>query len=76
MSAEKDKIELEGVVVDFSKDIFRVEVTMSGEKKHIVSCKPSGKMRMNSIKIVPGDRVHIECTPYDLTKGRIVYRVK
>lgn len=73
--SESDKIELEGVVVDYSKDIFRVEVA-SGEARQIVTCKPSGKMRQNSIKIVPGDRVHIEVSPYDLTRGRIVYRVR
>ena len=73
--ADSDKIEFEGVVIDFSKDLFKVEVT-SGTSKHVVTCKPSGKMRINSIKIVPGDKVHIEVSPYDLTRGRIVYRVK
>lgn len=73
--SESDKIELEGVVVDFSKDLFRVEIE-SGDNKHIVICKPSGKMRLNSIKIVPGDKVHIEVSPYDLTRGRIVFRTK
>lgn len=73
--SEADKIEFEGVVIDFSKDLFKVEVE-TGNNKHVVTCKPSGKMRINSIKIVPGDKVHIEVSPYDLTRGRIVYRVK
>lgn len=73
--SDSNKLELEGVVIDFCKDLFRVEVdTKTG--KHVVTCTPSGKMRLNSIKIVPGDRVHIEVSPYDLSRGRIVYRVK
>jgi translation initiation factor IF-1 len=72
---QSDKIEFDGVVVDFSRDLFKVEVESAGGK-HIISCTPSGKMRLNSIKIVPGDRVHVEVSPYDLTKGRIVYRVR
>jgi translation initiation factor IF-1 len=73
--ADSDKIEFEGIVLDFCKDMFRVEVeTKNGS--HVVTCTPSGKMRLNSIKIVPGDRVHIEVSPYDLNRGRIVYRVK
>ncbi len=71
--SDKDEIEWEGVVKDFSRDIFRVEV-IHGESSHIVNCKPSGKMRINSIKIVPGDYVKIKVTPYDLTQGRIIYR--
>ena len=52
--------------------MFRVEL----ENKHIVLAHVSGKMRMNFIKILPGDRVTVELSPYDLTKGRIVYRYK
>lgn len=71
--ADSDKIELDGVVSEFSHDIFKVQVN-HGDKTHFVSCKPSGKMRQNSIKIVPGDHVKIEVSPYDLNKGRIIYR--
>lgn len=52
--------------------LFRVEL----EDGAIVLCHLSGKMRMNYIKILPGDRVRIEMTPYDLAKGRIVYRYR
>jgi translation initiation factor IF-1 len=52
--------------------MFRVEL----ENKHIVLAHVSGKMRMHFIKILPGDRVTVELSPYDLTKGRIVYRYK
>jgi translation initiation factor IF-1 len=73
--ADNDNVELQGTVIDFSRDLFKVEVVM-GDAAHIVMCKPSGKMRMNSIKIVPGDLVQIKVSPHDLTKGRIVYRSK
>lgn len=52
--------------------MFRVEL----ENKHVVLAHVSGKMRMNFIKILPGDRVTIELSPYDLSRGRIVYRYK
>lgn len=68
-----DKIELEGVVQDFSRDLFRVEVDSNGNKT-VITCKPSGKIRKNSIKIVPGDKVMVEVSPYDFTKGIIKYR--
>jgi len=51
---------------------FRVEL----DDKRVVLCHLSGKMRINRIKVIPGDRVKIETTPYDENKGRIVYRVK
>lgn len=73
--AESDKIEFQGVVLDFCRDMFRVEVVMK-TGTHVVMCTPSGKMRLNSIKITAGDHVHIEVSPYDLNKGRITYRVK
>jgi len=69
----KEVIELEGTVIEnLPNALFRVEL----ENGHIVLAHISGKMRMHYIKIIPGDRVNIEMTPYDLTKGRIVYRHK
>jgi len=52
--------------------MFRVEL----DNKHVVLAHVSGKMRMHFIKILPGDRVTIELSPYDLSRGRIVYRYK
>jgi translation initiation factor IF-1 len=52
--------------------MFRVEL----ENEHVIIAHISGKMRMNYIKILPGDRVKVEMSPYDLTKGRITYRYK
>ena len=52
--------------------MFRVEL----ENKHVVLAHVSGKMRMHFIKILPGDKVTVELSPYDLTRGRIIYRVK
>lgn len=65
--------EVEGVVKEsLPNTLFRVEIS-GGD---IVLCHLSGKMRMNFIKILPGDKVRIEMTQYDKTKGRIVYRHK
>jgi translation initiation factor IF-1 len=67
----KEVIELEGTVVEtLPNALFRVEL----ENGHVVLAHISGKMRMYYIRIIPGDRVNIEMTPYDLSKGRIVYR--
>lgn len=66
-------IELEGVVKEsLPNTLFRVEL----ENGSIVLCHLSGKMRMNFIKILPGDKVKVEMTPYDKGKGRIIYRGK
>jgi translation initiation factor IF-1 len=71
--AKKDVIQMEGTVVEpLPNAMFRVEL----DNGHRVLCHVSGKMRMHFIKILPGDRVTIELTPYDLTRGRIVYRFK
>jgi len=71
--AHQGSIEVEGVVKEsLPNTLFRVEL----EDGNIVLCHLSGKMRMHFIKILPGDRVRIEMTPYDKTKGRIVYRIK
>ena len=72
--AKKDgAIEVEGRVVEpLPNAMFRVEL----ENSHKVLAHISGKMRMNYIRILPGDKVQVELTPYDLTRGRIVYRYK
>jgi len=71
--AKEQAITVEGTVVEaLPNTMFRVVL----ENKHIVLAHVSGKMRMNFIKILPGDRVTVELSPYDLTKGRIVYRYK
>ena len=69
--AREDHIEMEGVVVDtLPNTTFRVEL----ENGHVVTAHISGRMRKNYIRILTGDKVKVELTPYDLTKGRIVYR--
>ena len=71
--AEKETIEVEGIVVEpLTNATFRVEL----ENGHKILAHISGKMRMNFIRILPGDKVTIEMSPYDLTKGRIIYRYK
>ncbi|AFT67199.1 MAG: translation initiation factor IF-1 [Cycloclasticus sp.] len=71
--AKEDQIEMEGVVKDtLPNTMFRVEL----ENGHIITAHISGKMRKHYIRILTGDRVKVEMTPYDLTKGRITYRVK
>ncbi len=68
---KKDVIEMNGVVDELMPSaMFRVTL----ENGHEILAHLSGKMRMNKIKILPGDKVKIELTPYDLSKGRIVYR--
>jgi translation initiation factor IF-1 len=70
---KEEPIQTTGIVVEaLPNAMFRVEL----ENKHIVIAHVSGKMRMNFIKILPGDRVTLELSPYDLTRGRIVYRFK
>ena len=72
--AKVDAIEVEGMVAAaLPNAMFRVEVDMSGEKNHVL-CTISGKMRKYYIRILPGDTVQVEISPYDLTRGRIVYR--
>lgn len=66
-------IEQDGTVLEaLSNAMFRVEL----ENGHIITAHISGKMRMNYIKILPGDRIKVEMSPYDLTKGRIIFRYK
>lgn len=69
----KEVIELEGTVLEtLPNALFKVEL----ENGHVVLSHISGKMRMHYIRIIPGDRVTLEMTPYDLTKARITYRHK
>ena len=71
--ATKEVIELEGTVLEtLPNALFKVEL----ENGHVVLAHISGKMRMHYIRIIPGDRVTLEMTPYDLTKARITYRHK
>ena len=71
--AKQSSIEQDGtIIVALSNAMFRVEL----ENGHQLIAHISGKMRMNYIKILPGDKVKLEMSPYDLTKGRIVYRYK
>ena len=71
--AKDDVIRLEGVVKELLPGtMFRVEI----QSGHLVTAHISGKMRMNFIRILPGDAVTLEMSPYDLTKGRIVFRRK
>jgi translation initiation factor IF-1 len=71
--AKEDSIELEGVVIDsLPNTTFRVQL----ENGHIVTAHISGRMRKNYIRILTGDKVRVELTPYDLSKGRITYRDK
>ncbi|MBI1952154.1 translation initiation factor IF-1 [Candidatus Saccharibacteria bacterium] len=71
MAREKEVIELVGTVVEALPGTqFRVEL----ENGHTIIAHVAGKMRKNYIRLVPGDRVKVELTPYDLTKGRITYR--
>ncbi len=71
--AKQASIEVDGTIVEaLSNAMFRVEL----ENGHIIIAHISGKMRMNYIKILPGDKVKVEMSPYDLTKGRITFRYK
>ncbi|KPJ54293.1 translation initiation factor IF-1 [candidate division TA06 bacterium DG_24] len=70
---KKDAIQVEGTVVEpLPNAMFRVEL----DNGHRVLAHVSGKMRMHFIRILPGDRVTVELSPYDLTRGRIIYRFK
>lgn len=71
--AKEGGIEMEGTVLEaLANTQFRVQL----ENGHTVLAHVSGKMRKNFIRIVPGDNVKVEVSPYDLTRGRIVYRAK
>ena len=71
--AKDDVIELEGTVVEsLPNTTFRVDIGNG----HVILAHISGKLRMNFIKILPGDKVTLELSPYDLSKGRIIWRDK
>ena len=71
--AKDDVIEVEGTVVESMPNaMFKVEL----ENGHVVTAHISGKLRMHYIKIIPGDSVKLEMSPYDFTKGRIIWRSK
>lgn len=71
MADKEETIEVEGIVREsLPNTMFRVEL----QNKHVVLAHLSGKMRKNYIRIVPGDRVKVELSPYDLSRGRIIFR--
>ncbi|MBF0613183.1 MAG: translation initiation factor IF-1 [Magnetococcales bacterium] len=71
--SKEDVLEMDGTVLEnLPNAMFRVEL----ENKHTLLCHISGRMRKHYIRILPGDRVTVQLTPYDLTKGRISYRHK
>jgi len=73
LAVKEEKIEVEGEVVEaLPSTMFRVQL----DSGHDVLAKISGKMRKNYIRILPGDRVKVELSPYDLTRGRITFRLK
>ena len=73
----KDVIELIGLVEEtFPNATFRVKILSPQAKDHELHCHLAGRMRVNRVHILPGDRVRVEMTPYDLQKGRITYRFR
>jgi translation initiation factor IF-1 len=71
---KEEKIIVDGKILEsLPNALFKIEINESG---HIVLAHICGKMRMNYIKIIPGDKVKVELSPYDLTRGRITYREK
>lgn len=70
--AKETTISVDGKVIDVFKDEYKVEL----ENGFIVTAHVSGKIRMNMIRILSGDKVTVEFSPYDLTRGRIIYRLK
>ena len=71
--SKEDAVEVEGIVSEpLSNAMFRVTM----DSGHVVLAHVSGKMRMNHIRILPGDKVKMELSPYDLTRGRITYRYR
>ena len=71
--AKQSSIEQDGIVIEsLGNALFRVQL----ENGHVITAHISGKMRLNYIKILPGDKVQVEMSPYDLSKGRITFRHK
>lgn len=80
--ARSDLIELDGICTDHKGNFYMVEVDVpdpenpGGTKKQIINCHLTGKLRMNYIRILPGDKVQIRVSPYDLSNGTITYRYR
>ncbi|MCA9370416.1 MAG: translation initiation factor IF-1 [Candidatus Peregrinibacteria bacterium] len=73
----KDVIELVGVVEEsYPNTTFKVRILSPQAKDHVILCTLAGRMRVHRVRILPGDRVKVEMTPYDLEKGRICYRYR
>lgn len=71
---DKDVIEVRGVIIEsLPNAMFLVELE---QNHHRILAHPSGKMRKNNIRILPGDKILMEISPYDITRGRIIYRFK
>lgn len=74
MAKNKDVIEVRGVIIEMLPNaMFLVELE---NNHHRIIAHPSGKMRKNNIRILPGDKILLEISPYDITRGRIIYRYK
>ena len=72
MSKNNDVLEMEGEIIEaLPNQTFKVEL----ENKFVITCYTSGRLRKNRIRLVLGDQVRIEMTPYDMTKGRVTYRL-
>jgi translation initiation factor IF-1 len=70
---KKDEIEVEGIVIEsLPNAMFKVKI----DENHVILAVLSGRIRMNFVRIVPGDKVRVVLSPYDLTKGRIIWRVR
>ncbi len=77
LPVSKDVIELIGVVEEsYPNATFSVKITSPEAKDHKLLCTLAGRMRVHRVRILPGDRVKVEMTPYDLEKGRVVYRFR
>lgn len=75
--AKQENLELNGVVSERLKGgKFKVEIEVEGGNKHEMICTLAGKMTVYNIRVIPGDKVTVEASPYDLTKGRIIWRDK
>lgn len=76
-SVSKDVIELIGVVEEtFPNAMFQVRILSTQAKDHMLLCHLAGRMRVHRVRILPGDRVKVEMTPYDIQKGRVIYRFR
>ncbi|MDR3110173.1 MAG: translation initiation factor IF-1 [Planctomycetaceae bacterium] len=70
---KEDSVEMQGTVIEEVRGAFRVKLDVND---HIILCRLAGKMRKFRIRVVPGDHVTVEVSPYDMTRGRITYREK